>query len=127
MRSLRASCERIMMPPIPPDLFLKVCNDVVRDNVAYVPPYGTGGALYLRPLLFGSGPRIGLQPADEYTFLIMVMPVADYYKGGLASPVDALIVEGYDRAAPRSFAHIHPSPPLSAHSPKFPHNVVAYL
>jgi len=100
-KRLRASCERIMMPPIPPDLFLKVCNDVVRDNVAYVPPYGTGGALYLRPLLFGSGPRIGLQPADEYTFLIMVMPVADYYKGGLASPVDALIVEGYDRAAPR--------------------------
>jgi len=66
-----------------------------------VPPYGSGGALYLRPLLFGSGPRIGLQPSEEYTFLIMVIPVGDYYKGGLAKPVAGLIVDEYDRAAPR--------------------------
>lgn len=50
-----------------------------------------GGALYIRPLLFGSGPRIGLQPADEYTFICMVLPVADYYKGGLSKPVSALV------------------------------------
>ena len=63
-------------------------------------PYGTGGALYIRPLLYGSGPRIGLQPSDEYTFVAMVLPVADYYKGGL-KPVPAIVVDGYDRAAPQ--------------------------
>lgn len=90
-----------MMPEIPVETFIKACNDVVKDNIAYVPPYGSGGALYLRPLLFGTGPRIGLQPAEEYTFLILVIPVGDYYKGGLAKPVDGLIVDEYDRAAPR--------------------------
>ena len=89
-----------MMPEIPTDLFIQACNDVVKDNIAYVPPYGSGGALYLRPLLFGSGSRIGLQPSDEYTFLVLVVPVGDYYKGGLAKPVDGLIVDEYDRAAP---------------------------
>lgn len=95
-----------MMPPLPHDLFLKAVNTVVRDNIAYVPPYGSNGALYIRPLLFGSGPRIGLQPADEYTFLIMVLPVADYYEGGLSSPVDALIIEEFDRAAPRGVGSV---------------------
>ena len=90
-----------MMPEIPEEVFIKACNDVVKDNIAYVPPYGSGGALYLRPLLFGSGPRIGLQPAEEYTFIVLVIPVGDYYKGGLAKPVDGLIVDDYDRAAPK--------------------------
>lgn len=99
--SINRSGDRVMMPEIPVDTFVKVCNDVVKDNIAYVPPYGSGGALYLRPLLFGSGPRIGLQPADEYTFIVMVMPVGDYYKGGLAKPVDGLIIDDYDRAAPK--------------------------
>ena len=90
-----------MMPEIPSEVFIKACNDVVKDNIAYVPPYGSNGALYLRPLLFGSGPRIGLQPAEEYTFLILVIPVGDYYKGGLAAPVNGLIVDDYDRAAPK--------------------------
>jgi len=89
------------MPEIPIEKFIKACNDVVKDNIAYVPPYGSGGALYLRPLLFGSGPRIGLQPSDEYTFLILVIPVGDYYKGGLAKPVSGIIVDDYDRAAPK--------------------------
>lgn len=100
-KRLRNSCERLLMPPVPPETFLSAVNTVVRDNIAFVPPYGSNGALYLRPLLFGSGPRIGLQPSDEYTFIIMVMPVADYYTGGLSSPVDALMIEKYDRAAPR--------------------------
>ena len=90
-----------MMPEIPVETFIKACNDVVKDNIAYVPPYGSGGALYLRPLLFGTGPRIGLQPADEYTFIVLVIPVGDYYKGGLAKPVNGLIVDEYDRAAPK--------------------------
>mmetsp|Transcript_31177 Transcript_31177/g.71346 ORF Transcript_31177/g.71346 Transcript_31177/m.71346 type:complete len:350 (+) Transcript_31177:86-1135(+) len=100
-KRIKRSAERVMMPEIPIDMFVKACNDVVKDNIAYVPPYGSGGALYLRPLLFGSGPRIGLQPADEYTFIILVIPVGDYYKGGLAKPVDGLIVDDFDRAAPK--------------------------
>lgn len=99
-KRINRSAERVMMPEIPVSTFIQACNDVVKDNIAYVPPYGSGGALYLRPLLFGSGPRIGLQPSEEYTFLVMVIPVGDYYKGGLAQPVDGLIVDDYDRAAP---------------------------
>lgn len=74
-------------------------------NIEFVPPYGSGGALYLRPLLFGSGPRIGLQPADEYTLLVMAIPVGDYYKGGM-KPTTAVVMEDYDRAAPRGVGHV---------------------
>jgi branched-chain amino acid aminotransferase len=98
-KRMQSSADRVMMAPIPEDMFVEACKKVVRDNIAYVPPYGSGGALYLRPLLFGSGSRIGLQPADEYTFIILVIPVGDYYKGGLSQTVHSVIVEGYDRAA----------------------------
>ena len=98
---MQSSCRRIKMPELPTDVFVDAVKRVVRDNIEYVPPYGSGGALYIRPLLFGSGPRIGLQPAAEYTFLILVIPVGDYYKGGLAAPVNALLIEDFDRAAPR--------------------------
>ena len=103
---MQASCERTMMQYPPHDLFLEAVNEAVRDNVEYVPPYGSGGALYIRPLLFGSGPRIGLAPSDEYTFLVMVIPVGDYYKGGLASPVAGLLIQDYDRAAPRGVGNV---------------------
>ncbi|GMI17991.1 hypothetical protein TrLO_g9052 [Triparma laevis f. longispina] len=104
-KRLRSSCERTMMPVIPEELFKECAREVVKDNMAYVPPYGSNGAMYLRPLLFGSGARVGLQPADEYTFLIMVMPVGDYYKDGLA-PIPALVIEDYDRAAPRGVGNV---------------------
>lgn len=95
------SCDRVCMPALPEKLFLEAVQAAVAANMDFVPPYGTGGALYIRPLLYGSGPRIGLQPAEEYKFICMVMPVADYYKGGLGKPVSAVVIEGYDRAAPR--------------------------
>ena len=95
-----------MMPPLPDEKFLEAVNLAVRDNMEYVPPYGSNGALYIRPLLFGSGPRIGLQPADEYTFIVIVMPVGDYYHGGLASPVDGLLIQDFDRAAPRGVGNV---------------------
>jgi branched-chain amino acid aminotransferase len=95
-----------MMPEVPTDLFVDSVRRVVADNIEYVPPYGSGGALYIRPLLFGSGPRIGLQPANEYVFLILVIPVGDYYKGGLSKPVDAMLIEDFDRAAPRGVGHV---------------------
>lgn len=94
------SSRRVCMPPLPEQKFLDAIRLVVRQNLAYVPPYGTGGALYIRPLVYGSGPRIGLQPSADYTFIAMVLPVADYYKGGL-KPVPACVVEDFDRAAPR--------------------------
>ena len=77
------SCKRVCMPPIPEDKFLAAIKEVVKDNLAYVPPYGSSGALYIRPVLFGSGPKIGLSPSEEYKFVVLAMPVADYYKGGL--------------------------------------------
>jgi branched-chain amino acid aminotransferase len=94
------------MKTLPMERFLEAVNEVVRDNIAYVPPYGSGGSLYIRPLLFGSGPRIGVQPADEYTFICLCIPVGDYYKGGLSKPVDAVIIEDYDRAAPRGVGNV---------------------
>eukprot|EP00545_Synedropsis_sp_CCMP1620_P009317 CAMPEP_0119016638 /NCGR_PEP_ID=MMETSP1176-20130426/13921_1 /TAXON_ID=265551 /ORGANISM="Synedropsis recta cf, Strain CCMP1620" /LENGTH=393 /DNA_ID=CAMNT_0006970133 /DNA_START=22 /DNA_END=1203 /DNA_ORIENTATION=- len=100
-KRMKSSCDRTLMEMIPKDRFLEAVNEAVRDNIEYVPPYGSGGALYIRPLLFGSGPRIGLQPADEYTFICLVIPVGDYYKGGLAAPVDGMIIEDFDRAAPQ--------------------------
>lgn len=103
---MQSSCERTMMAQLPTEKFVEVVNTVVKDNIEYVPPYGSGGALYIRPLLFGSGPRIGLQPADEYTFICLVIPVGDYYKGGLAKPVDGIVVKDYDRAAPQGVGHV---------------------
>jgi branched-chain amino acid aminotransferase len=103
---MQSSCRRILMPELPADLFVKAIEQVVIDNIEYVPPYGSGGALYIRPLLFGSGPRIGLQPADEYTFICLVIPVGDYYVGGLSQPVKCLLIDDYDRAAPRGVGHV---------------------
>jgi branched-chain amino acid aminotransferase len=103
---LQSSCERTLMPVLPHDLFIKAVDKVVTDNIEYVPPYGSGGALYIRPILFGSGPRIGLQPADEYTFILMVIPVGDYYQGGLSAPVDGVVIKDYDRAAPRGVGNV---------------------
>ena len=94
------SSERVCMPPMPEKLFLQAVREVVMANLDFVPPYGTGGALYIRPLLYGSGPKIGLQPAEEYKFVCLVMPVADYYRGGL-KPVSAVVIDDFDRAAPR--------------------------
>ena len=74
---------RTCMAPVEADMFMDALKRVVNDNLDYIPPYGTGGSLYVRPLLIGSGPQIGVAPADEYTFFIMVMPVGPYYKGGL--------------------------------------------
>lgn len=100
-----ASADRLMIPRVPESLFLDAVHKAVRENIDYVPPYGTGGSLYIRPLLFGSGARIGLQPADEYTFLVLVLPVGDYYKGGL-SPVTAMVLDNFDRASPKGVGHV---------------------
>ncbi len=90
---------RACMAQVPVSMFLDGVKRVIKANEAYVPPYGSGGSLYIRPLLIGSGMQIGVAPAKEYTFLILVIPVGAYYKGGL-KPVKSIIIEEFDRAAP---------------------------
>ncbi|GJQ09285.1 hypothetical protein GpartN1_g1076.t1 [Galdieria partita] len=102
---LQLSASRIMMPLVPKEMFLDAVVRAVQENCEYVPPYGSGGSLYIRPFLFGSGARVGLGPSDEYTFIVFVVPVGDYYKGGLA-PVTAIVTEDYDRAAPLGVGNV---------------------
>jgi len=104
-KRMQTTARRTCMAEVPTDLFVDACKRVVKANLEYLPPYGTGGSMYVRPLLFGSGAQIGVAPADEYTFLVMVMPVGPYYKGGL-KPVRALILDDYDRAAPQGMGDV---------------------
>ncbi len=97
-KRMQKSCRRILMPEVPVDRFIDACVQVVKANEAYVPPYGTGATLYLRPFLFGTGDTIGVAPAPEYIFSVFCLPVGAYFKGGL-SPVN-FTVSDYDRAAP---------------------------
>ncbi len=90
---------RTCMAQVPVNMFVDAVKRVVKANEEYVPPYGSGGSLYIRPLLIGSGMQIGVAPAKEYTFLILVIPVGAYYKGGL-KPVKSIIIDEFDRAAP---------------------------
>lgn len=93
------SCKRLIMPVFPEDRFVKACQKVVAANQEFVPPYGSGASLYLRPMLIGVGDQIGVKPAPEYIFTVFCTPVGAYFKGGL-SPVNFSVAEDYDRAAP---------------------------
>ena len=98
------SCKRLEMPVFPKDKFVEAVCNVVKANSDFVPPYGTGATLYLRPYMFGSGPVIGVKPATEYQFRIFATPVGPYFKGG-AKPI-TLKVSDFDRAAPHGTGHI---------------------
>ena len=104
-RRMFNTAERLCMATVPEDMFVDAIARVVKANLDYIPPYGTGGSLYVRPLLFGSGPQIGVAPAPEYTFIVLVTPVGAYYKGGL-QPVKAIVIDHYDRAAPLGTGHV---------------------
>jgi len=104
-RRMNESALRTCMPQVPEKMFMEACRRVIQANLEYVPPYGTGGSLYIRPLLIGSGPQIGVGPSNEYIFLVLVTPVGPYYKGGL-KPVKAVIFDHYDRAAPQGVGHV---------------------
>jgi len=93
------SCRRIFMPEVPEEKFIDACVQVVKANEAWVPPYGTGATLYLRPFVIGVGDNIGVSPAREYIFSVFCIPVGPYFKGGM-SPIDFSVSE-YDRAAPK--------------------------
>jgi branched-chain amino acid aminotransferase len=97
-KRMQDSARKILMPEIPVEKFIDACDQVVKANEAYVPPYGTGATLYLRPFLIGAGENIGVKPADEYLFGVFCMPVGAYFKGGM-TPVNFMVTE-YDRAAP---------------------------
>lgn len=97
-RRMQESCRRILMPEVPVERFIDACRQVVKANEDYVPPYGTGATLYLRPFMFGTGDTIGVAPAPEYIFSVFCLPVGAYFKGGL-TPVNFTVSE-YDRAAP---------------------------
>ncbi len=102
---LNNSARRLMMPEFPVEKYIDAVKTLVRDNLDYVPPYGTGGALYLRPFMFGTTPQVGVSPSLEYELIIMAIPVGAYYTGGI-KPVDAMISRDYDRAAPLGTGHI---------------------
>lgn len=95
---MQDSCRRIMMPEFPIERFVDACKQVVKANEIYVPPYGSGATLYLRPFLIGVGDNLGVRPAPEFIFSVFCSPVGPYFKGGM-KPVN-FSVSDYDRAAP---------------------------
>lgn len=97
-KRMQDSCRRILMPEVPVEKFVDACIKVVKANEHYVPPYGTGATLYLRPFVIGVGDNVGVKPAPEYIFCVFCIPVGPYFKGGM-NPVNFNIAE-YDRAAP---------------------------
>lgn len=98
------SANRLEMPPFPAERFLDAVSKTVKANAAFVPPYGSGASLYIRPYMFGSNPVIGVKPADEYQFRVFTTPVGPYFKGGV-KPL-TLRVSDFDRAAPCGTGHI---------------------
>lgn len=101
---LEQSALRLEMPVFPKERFVEAVLQTVKANAAYVPPYGTGATLYIRPYLFGTNPVIGVKPADEYQFRVFCTPVGPYFKGGV-KPL-TICVSDFDRAAPHGTGHI---------------------
>ncbi len=98
------SAKRLEMPAFPEEEFIKAVEQVVAANADFVPPYGSGATMYLRPYMFGTNPVIGVKPADEYQFRIFATPVGPYFKGG-AKPITIRVCD-FDRAAPHGTGHI---------------------
>ena len=126
---MEKTAERLAMPVMPATKYVKAVEETVRANAAWVPPYGTGASLYIRPVMIGSGPQIGVAPAPEFLFRVFVMPVGSYFKGGV-KPIK-LRVSDYDRAAPNGTGHIKAGlnyamslyPTMEAHKEGFAENV----
>ncbi|MFW5852193.1 MAG: branched-chain amino acid aminotransferase [Bacteroidota bacterium] len=99
LRRMNKSANRLSMPSIPAEIFEEALRRLINENKDFVPPYGTGASLYIRPLLIGLSPRLGLSPADDYMFVMFCSPVGPYFKTGL-KPVKIIIERDTDRAAP---------------------------
>ncbi len=98
------SAKRLEMPAFPEERFVEAVREVVKANAAYVPPYGSGASLYIRPFMFGSDAIIGVKPANEYQFRVFTTPVGPYFKGG-AKPITIRVCD-FDRAAPHGTGHV---------------------
>ena len=96
---MNESCDKLLMPNIPEKKFIDAVMQVVKANEKYVPPYGTGATLYIRPVIMGVGDNIGVKPAPQYIFTVFCMPVGPYFSGGL-KPCNFVVQDEYDRAAP---------------------------
>lgn len=101
---LENSAKRLEMPVFPKERFIQAVTETVKANIGYVPPYGSGATLYIRPFMFGSNAVIGVKPADEYQFRVFTTPVGPYFKGGI-KPITIRITD-FDRAAPHGTGHI---------------------
>ena len=99
-KRMERSAHGILMEPVPKEVFKEAVFTAVKKNEHWVPPHGTGAALYIRPLLFGSGAEIGVKPASEYTFVVFTTPVGPYFKEGF-NPIKIAIVRDTDRTAPQ--------------------------
>jgi branched-chain amino acid aminotransferase len=98
-KRLARSCRKIHMEPVPEAMFIEAVERTVLANRRFVPPYGTGASLYIRPIVLGTGPQVGVKPAGEYVFMVFVTPVGPYFKTGFR-PVHLIVEEEVDRAAP---------------------------
>lgn len=99
-RRLRASAERLCLPVPTMEMIIEGCKEVVRRNLAYIPPYGTGASMYLRPVMFGTSVGLGVKPAKEAMLIIYASPVGAYFKEGI-KPIKVALDREQDRAAPR--------------------------
>ncbi len=99
-KRMQLSCDGILMPKLPVEKFTEAVRLAVKKNERFIPPYESGASLYIRPLLIGTGPEIGVKPADEYLFMVFVMPVGPYFPEGF-KPTNLIIMRKYDRAAPQ--------------------------
>lgn len=123
------TCARLEMPAYPVEKFVEAVVETVRANQAWVPPFGTGASLYIRPVMMGTGPQIGVAPAPSYTFRVFVMPVGAYFKGAV-KPLK-IRVSDYDRAAPHGTGHVKAGlnyamslyPTMQAHREGFAENL----
>ncbi len=104
-KRMNRSAQALLMPQVPADLYQEAVFSAVKMNRHFVPPYESGATLYIRPLLIGTGPQVGVKPAPEYLFLVFVTPVGPYFKEGF-KPVDFIITREYDRAAPLGTGHV---------------------
>lgn len=104
-KRLQNSCKGILMPEVPTELFREAVYKAIKLNEKYVPPYGSGASLYIRPVIFGITGDVGVKPSTDYVFIVFVTPVGPYFKEGF-KPVDMLLVRSFDRAAPLGTGNI---------------------
>lgn len=104
-KRLARSCEKIFMAEVPEELFLEAVERVVKANAKYIPPYGMGASLYVRPLVIGTGPQVGVKPATEFSFIVFVTPVGPYFKEGF-KPIHLIVEREFDRAAPNGVGDV---------------------